>query len=132
MRFGLQRERADVEQEVARDVDVGGAVADQQVEPDLGERGRQDAGGHDLRADGPGGLGERPVQQLVGHHLPAVVEDRLAGDDDAALLLFVLFSRLDHRVYERIGGNRRILSRNRVQSSDGRTWMRMRGRALLT
>ena len=47
----LQRERAHVEQELARDVDVGGAIADQQVQAELAERAGHHAGRHRLGAD---------------------------------------------------------------------------------
>jgi hypothetical protein len=78
----LERQRADVEEEVARDVDVRPPVADQQVEPEVGERGGQHAGRRRLRGDGLRVVRHRAIQQLIRDHVPAGVEDRLAGDDD--------------------------------------------------
>ena len=81
-----QRQRPDGEQEVARDVDVGGPVADERVEAEVGEHARQQRRRHRLRRDRLVRIGDRPVQQLVRDDVPAGIEDRLPGDDDVAVV----------------------------------------------
>jgi len=62
---------------------VRGAVAHERVEPEVGERSGDHTGGHGVGRHGAGGVVQRAVEQLVGHNLPARIEDRLAGHDDA-------------------------------------------------
>jgi hypothetical protein len=74
---GRQRQRVDVEQEAARDVDPRAAAADQAPDPDVAERAQQDLGGRAFA------VGERAaVQELVALDLLAHVQDGLPGDGD--------------------------------------------------
>ena len=78
--LGRQRQRAHLEQELARDVDPCLQLADQRVEPDVGERAHDHVGGRAVRPDRA--RSRRAVQQLVAADDLVAVEDRLAGDRD--------------------------------------------------
>ena len=107
-----ERQRPHREHEVARDVDVGRPVADQRVQAEVGERaGAARRPSSPPGATGPSASCERPVQQLVRDDLPAGIEDRLPGDDDARGGDFRILEVDDHRgLAARIGPSGRFLN----------------------
>ena len=77
-----QRERADVEEELARDVDPGGHVAHDALEPDVGQRGEQHLRGRGARLETARAVAGGAVEQLEAHRAPAGVEQGLAREEE--------------------------------------------------